>query len=140
MISKFWWKGTNKVTRLSTINEYENCGLKMIDLESMIKSLQLAWLKRIYQCNNPAWKRYLRFSLELFGGLILFHCNFDIREIHISSKFYSQLLQWWPEFRSVFDSRREWQYILWNNKEICLDNKPVFYKNKKKLFEQDIFL
>ena len=34
MIFKFLWKGTNKVTRLSTINEYENGGLKMIDLES----------------------------------------------------------------------------------------------------------
>ena len=27
---------------------------------------------------------------------------------------------------------------MWNNKEIRVDNKPVFYKKKKKLFEQDI--
>ena len=66
---------------------------------------------------------------------MLFHCNYHIKEIHISSKFYSELLQWWSEFRSVFDSRRECQYILWNNKEIHVDNKPVFYK---KCFEQDI--
>ena len=59
----------------------------------------------------------------------------DIKEIHISSKFYSELLQWWSAFRSVFDSRREYQYILRNNKEIRVDNKPVFYK---KLFEQDV--
>ena len=39
-ILKFLWK----VTRLSRINEYENGGLKKIDLESMIKSLRLAWL------------------------------------------------------------------------------------------------
>ena len=67
------------------------------------------------------------FSIH-FGGLFLFHCNYDIRNIHISSKFYSELLQWWSEFRSVFDSRRECQYILRNKKEICVDNKPVFYK------------
>ena len=103
----------------------------------MIKSLRLAWLKRIFQCNNGAWRSFLRFSLlEPFGGLFLFHCNYDIKEIHISSKFYSELLQWWSEFRSVFDSRRECQYILWNNKEIRVDNKLVFYK--KKLFEQDV--
>ena len=59
----------------------------------------------------------------------------DIKEIHISSKFYSELLQWWSAFRSVFDSRREYQYIFRNNKEIRFDNKPVFYK---KLFEQDV--
>ena len=33
MIFRFLWKGTDKVTRRSTINEYENGGLKMIDLE-----------------------------------------------------------------------------------------------------------
>jgi len=37
----------NKVTRLSTIKDYEKGGLKMIDLKFMIKSLRLAWLKRI---------------------------------------------------------------------------------------------
>ena len=136
MIFKFLWKEIDKVTRLSTINEYENGGLKMIDLESMIKSLRLAWLKRIFQCNNGAWRSFLRFLLEPFGSLFLFHCNYDIKKIHISSKFYSELLQWWSEFRSVFDSRRECQYILWNNKEIHVDNKPVFYK--KNLFEQDV--
>ena len=110
----------------------------MIDLESMIKSLRLAWLKRIFQCSNGAWRSFLRFSLEPFGGLFSFHCNYNIKEIHISSNFYSELLQWWSEFRSVFDSRRECQYILWNNKEIRVDNKPVFYKKKKKLFELDV--
>ena len=137
-----WW--TNQSPRCLLLiryqifarkNEYENGGLKLIDLESMIKSLWPAWLKRILQCNNGAWRSCLRFSLEPFGGLFLFHCNYDIKEIHISSKFYSELLQWWSEFRSVFDSRRECQYILWNNKEIRVDNKPVFYK---KLFEQDV--
>ena len=73
MIFKFLWKGIDKVTRLSTINEYENGGLKMIDLESMIKSLRLAWLKRIFQCNNGAWRSFLRFSLlEPYGGLFYF--------------------------------------------------------------------
>ena len=77
----------------------ENGGLKMIDLESMIKSLRLAWLKRIFQCNNGAWRSFLRFSLEPFGGLFfLFYCNYDIKEIHISSKFYPEILQWWSEF------------------------------------------
>ena len=39
---KFLWKGTDKVTRLSAINDYEKGGLKMIDIECMIKSLRLA--------------------------------------------------------------------------------------------------
>ena len=63
-----------------------------------------------------------------WGPLFISLYNYDIKEIHISSKFYSELLQRWSEFRSVFDIRRECQYILWNNKEIRFDNMPVFYK------------
>ena len=47
LLYKFLWNGTDKVTRLSTINEFEKGGLRMVDLECMIKSLRLAWLKRI---------------------------------------------------------------------------------------------
>ena len=45
LLYKFLWNGTDKFTRLSTINEFEKGGLRMIDLECMIKSLHLAWLK-----------------------------------------------------------------------------------------------
>ena len=45
----------------------------MIDLESMIKSLRLAWLKRIFGENDSAWKSYLRVSLKRYGGLFLFY-------------------------------------------------------------------
>ena len=40
----FLWKGTDKVTRLPKITEYENGGLKTVDMESMMISLRLAWL------------------------------------------------------------------------------------------------
>ena len=69
----------DKTTRLSVINEYEKGGLKMIDLEAMIKSLRLAWLKRIC-VNDGAWKDYIRHQLKRFGGLFLFHCNYNVKD------------------------------------------------------------
>ena len=129
LLYKFLWKGTDKVIRLSAINEYENGGLKMIDLESMIQSLRLAWIKRILGANDGTWKSYLRHLLYRCGGLFLFHCNYDAKDIPITSQFYSELLKWWSDFREEFDSEREQQNIVWNNKEIRIDNKPVFYKN-----------
>ena len=135
ILFKFLWKGMDKVTRLSTINEYENGGLKMIDLESMIKSLRLAWLKRIFGENDGAWKSYLRVSLKRYGGLFLFYCNYDIKDHHVPSLFHSELLQWWSEFRDSYDTKKEWQHIVWNNKEIRINNKPIFYGT---LFENGI--
>ena len=69
LIFKFLWKGVDKVTRLSTINDYHKGGLKMIDLETMCKSLRLAWLKRIFSENGGTWKYYLNHLLKSFGGL-----------------------------------------------------------------------
>ena len=59
LLFKFLWSGVDKVTRVSLINDYEKGGLKMIDLESMVKSLRLAWLKRLFNDSNATWKTYL---------------------------------------------------------------------------------
>ena len=58
LLFEFLWKGTDKVTRVSVINDYETGGLKMIDLESIVKSLRLAWLKRVFNDSNATWKKY----------------------------------------------------------------------------------
>ena len=52
IINNFLWHGKDKVTRLSTINNYEAGGTKMIDIDSLIKALRLAWLKRIFSNNR----------------------------------------------------------------------------------------
>ena len=68
IIHKFLLKGTDKVTRLSAINDhYEKGGLKMIDIKYMIKSLRLAWLKRIFSSNRGTWKSYPRHLLVKYG-------------------------------------------------------------------------
>ena len=58
IIYTFLWKGKDKVTRLSAINNFEGGGIKMIDIDSMIKALRLAWLKRIFNDNESKWKIY----------------------------------------------------------------------------------
>ena len=129
IIFKFLWNGTDKVTRGSTINEYSEGGLKMIDLECMVKSLRLAWLKRIFNNNDGIWKTYLRHKLQPFGGFFFMNCNYDIKDYLISSQFYHEFLLWWSEFRETFASEKDWENIIWNNRDIRIDKKPVFYKN-----------
>ena len=52
IIYYFLWSGKDKVTRLSAINNYEAGGIKMIDVDSLIKALRLAWLMRIFSNNS----------------------------------------------------------------------------------------
>ena len=101
----------------------------------MIQSLRLAWIKIILGANDGTWKSYLGHLLNRFGGLFLFHCNYVVKDIPITSQFYSELPKWSSDFREEFDTERNRQNIVWNNKEIRINNKPVFYKN---FFESDI--
>ena len=125
LLFKFLWKGTDKVTRVSVINDYEKGGLKMIHLESMVKSLRLAWLKRVFNDSNATWKKYFLHLLEPVGGQFFLNCNYEVSDYTISSQFYHELLLWWSEFRESFASENDWKIILWNNKDIRIDNKPV---------------
>ena len=69
LVFKFLLKGTDKVRRVSVINEHGKGGLRMIDLETMVKCLRLAWLKQIFNGNHGTWKRYLKHQLKSVGGL-----------------------------------------------------------------------
>ena len=103
----------------------------MFDLETMVKSLRLAWLKRIFSENDDTWKNYLHHVLKCFGGSFVFHCNYNIKDLTISSQFYTELLQWWADFRDEFSAGKPWQNKdmgPWNNKDIRIDNKPILYK------------
>ena len=131
LLLKFLWNGTDKVTRLYTINEYDRGGLKMIDLDCIIKSLRLAWLKRTFSAQGGTCRNYLQHILVRYGGLFFFfNCNYDINDYSFSSQFYTELLQWWSEFRDNFASTKDWVNIIWNNKDIRVnDDGPVFYNN-----------
>ena len=83
------------MTRLSAINDYESGGVKMIDIDSMIKALRLAWLKQIVSSNRATWKTYFMLLLKELGHRIIFSRNYCFEELSMNTLFYKELLQWW---------------------------------------------
>ena len=71
IIFTFLRKGKDKVTRFSAINTLEEGGIKMIDIEIMIKALRLAWSKRIFNNNDSTWKFYLIYVLKKLEYLLI---------------------------------------------------------------------
>ena len=82
----------------------------MIDLETMIKALRLAWLSRIFSDGKGTWKTYLKHLFQDSGELLIFSCNYDIKDLSITSSFYRELLQWWSDFCEYFAEQRNWRY------------------------------
>ena len=52
-----------------------------------------------------------------------------MNDLSINSVFYRELLEYWLEFRNLFLANKERLCIIWNNKDIRIDGKPVFYKS-----------
>ena len=57
----------------------------MVDLECMVKSLRLAWLKRFFSGTNGTCKSCLQHIVSSVGGLFFFNCNYNISDYTIPS-------------------------------------------------------
>ena len=56
LIYGFIWRGNDKIKRSAIINDIENGGLKMLDLESMIKAQRGIALKKYLDISENCWK------------------------------------------------------------------------------------
>lgn len=75
-IFNFLWDGKpEKISRNVIIQEYEDSGLKMIDLESFITSLKASCVKRSMYGQNCNRVRLYNASINHSGGLFIFKCN-----------------------------------------------------------------
>ena len=69
------------------------------------------------------------FSVLPVSGSRRIIINYDINDYSLSSQFYTELLQWWSEFHDNFASTKDWVNIVWYNKDIRINDGPVFYKS-----------
>ena len=136
LVFSFLGIGKDKVTRRSTYAPYESGGLKIIDYETIIMALRFSWLKRIVDVECYGFRKdYLNYLLSNKGGLFSLECNYDVKHLNNLPVFYHELLSWWAELREIVDPDRGYENILWNNKEILIEGKPVFYRH---YFDNDV--
>ena len=131
LVFRFLWNGPDKVKR-DAIYQYYNmfkngeCG----DFAEIIESLRLTWIIRFLQNEDKPWKTYLEYTLKRMGGYrLFFKCNFNVAKCEALnlSKFYSDLLHTWKEFRDHY--KIQGNEIVWNNEHILVNGKPVFFRN-----------
>jgi hypothetical protein len=54
LIYNFVWNKTERIKRKTLINDYENGGIKMVDIESMIDGLKAAWIPRLVHSKHSS--------------------------------------------------------------------------------------
>lgn len=144
IIFNFLWNGKDKVKRKVIISDYEHGGLKMVDFESRVKSLNIIWIKRLLDKENKhVWKVIPKLYFENFGGIEVFlRCNYSLEKLNLNLPlFYRNILQVWKE---IFPTQQQpiEEQILWNNQNILVAFKSVFFRElwfNGIVFVHDIF-
>ena len=76
---RYIWDGkSEKVKRKTLIRHYHNGGLKMIDICSLIKTIQSKWVIKLLDSDKAQWKTIPLYYFNKFGeNLLIFEMNLD---------------------------------------------------------------
>ena len=104
----FFWNGSSrgKVKRLALISNIEDGGIRFPDLDSIIKSQHIMWMKRYLYSSYHPWKDVFMWQINNLGGKhIVEHTSLDQESVKNANllPYYKQLFITWAE---------------WNKKEI----------------------
>ena len=113
--------------------DYQNGGLKNVDLFFKIISLQCSWFRRFFDNSFHQWKVIpLFFINKTFGEHFKFHSNLDFRDdtVKCFPSFYKSMSLDWKKIFYVNPCVPSCiqNLILWFNKFIQINRKPAFYK------------
>ena len=88
----FLWQ-KDKIKREGLYQDRDKGGIRMIDVETMIKALRLAWIPRLCAPGRKNWKTVSDYYLGRYGGLsFLLRCKYDPKYIDGLSSFYADIL------------------------------------------------
>ena len=137
ILFNFLWDGKgDKIKRDIMISDYENGGLRMIDIKLFNKALKLSWIKKYLDTENHGkWKLLFDLQLRPFGGEAIFRGNLSKKDlakyITISDAFTLEILQTFTDIRyegSISSIEQFKAQSLWQNSLIRVGNRPICYR------------
>ena len=129
LFSFLWKNKRDKIKRTGLYQDLGRGGIRMVDIDIMIKALKLAWIPRLLTSGNQNWKTVPDYYLRKFGGLnFLLRCNYDAKYIKSIPLFYRNILVYFSELKTLCSFDQAQNIILFNNKEILVDSKTFFIR------------
>ena len=86
-------------------NIFETVGLKNVDIDLKVISLQCSWIKKLYDENFHEWKVIpLHLTRITFGQNFKFHSNLsnDAKLLTNFPVFYKNIFRYWSQHFTVF--------------------------------------
>ena len=132
-----WYQKHPKIKHSTLRKLYENGGLKNVDIDYKITSLQCSWIKRLFDNSTHSWKIIPKYLISVYlGKNFTFHSNLSINESKLKQfpRYYRDLFSKWkkhyscqPTLPSLVASE-----CLWYNEKIKINNSTIYYSSFSK--------
>ena len=129
----FLWKNKkDKIKREVLFQEMRQGGLKFPNFAITVKALRLSWIGRLSEKNpsTDAWRAIPNAFFQKYGGLnFLLKCNYNTKKLDKSVPlFYLEMLDYFQELCQVNQNSYESDLILWNNQDITIEGKSLYWR------------
>ena len=133
MQKNFLWKNKNPKIKHETLRKnYEQGGLKSVNIFSKIVSLQCSWVQKLFDKNFHEWKIIPLHLLEkYFGKNFKFHSNLLVKSSSIKNFpfYYQEIFHKWCKYLTspVSVTSTIMSQFLWYNKYILIDKQSFLF-------------
>ena len=139
ILFRFLWRKKNcnrkayeKVKRTVVCKNFENGGLKMIDIKQMQSAFLLQWAVSL--CTSKESENWIHIPKKLFSkfgkNMVCFYANVKSKEFkgldNITSYFWKRVLSTWLDGNMQTDDSLS-SNLLWNNQLIKYQGKVIFF-------------
>ena len=95
------------------------------------KALRLSWISRLAADRPGNWKKIPQHFIDKSGGIeFSIKCNYDDKSLDKQiPAVYRNMLLYFKELKCLYDKENIEKYVLFSNKLILIDKKPVFWKS-----------
>ena len=130
-IMQFVWRGRPpKVAKDVLVQDIEQGGLKLIDVEVFVQSLRSAWIRRLYMNQFSTWRRIVQARIgkmdirDLIRGSL---CKKEIKTFKIPEYYKNILIEHQCYNHKLLDNVRPIQQeMIWYNRSIRSGGKTLF--------------
>ena len=127
-----WRNKKDKIKREVLFQKPNKGGLNFPNFRTTVKALRLSWISRLLNDSNAAWNAIPNSFFNRYGGLpFLLKCNYNSKHLDKSiSSFYLELLDYYfKELHLYFQDEYNSDLILWNNRDITIEGKSLYWKH-----------
>lgn len=133
LFNYLWNSSVDKVKRDVIVQQYNEGGLKMVNLKAFRESVKLSWIMRLYQI-TAKWQLVLKTFINIDLLTDTGNHYFDVCLHNCKNPFWRDVLKAWAKMRELDTNMTKGESLktpVWHNKNICVANKSIFYKDWK---------